>query len=760
VVDEGGDPIQSAFVVHDGQQERVDGRGEVHLKKLDSPLAMVVSAPGYLSEPLAIGATDMGSTVEIALLDDADGRRTVLHVTGDVMVGRRYQEPTEGSPLVPVGDDGSAARAVVSDAAPFLSLADLSMVNLETVIGDAGEEHAYPGKRYLLQTPPSALAALDELGVDAAIMANNHQRDWLDDGVAGSVAAVDAIGLPHVGTGISEETAGEGQILTTTNGTRVGVLAWTSVDGDYVNDAYPPDYTAQPADVAPEDLWQWETQSWGAPELGIPVDDRRIGGAWAAITAIEPTLDPDDVAALWSSAIAVYPQLQDWVARRGHGGAARWNSVTSVQAIQAMRPLVDVLVVDMHMGYQFAAVPGSGSRAAARAAVDAGADLVVAHHPHVLQGLEWYHGHLIAYSLGNFVFDQDFLSTFRTAFLRTVWEDGQLVQARLVPMFIDGYRPVPVADELADDTLRTLWDGSLLPATADNGVDLGVRAVYDPSIQQDLSLRLEHHTAVVEPGLPQTVTETVRLPCDGVVDIPPRQLTSQPIDGVGQLLVGRVLDGLGSFEDMDANEPTPHPTGWTWKSSAVTVDGGVFGRDHALQFVRTSLDQDRVTARMVARVPLPEHRLFADAEGAVALDGEASYSVRVRVDRVEDAATGYVRLELYHFDDLNPTEDPESTPLGEVSLPFTAQHGIHDLWLDLPASALDPIGGLAPNAALVYVSLDPPAHGETALRLWDLAVVEWRPASDQAGYGAIDFLRDGGGACGKIEIQALPLERD
>jgi len=49
--------------------------------------------------------------------------------------------------------------------------------------------------------------------------------------------------------------------------------------------------------------------------------------------------------------------------------------------------------------------------------VDAGADLVLGHHPHVLQDVERYHGGLIAYSLGNFVFDEGYLSRRQTVIL-------------------------------------------------------------------------------------------------------------------------------------------------------------------------------------------------------------------------------------------------------------------------------------------------------------------------------------------------------
>jgi len=65
---------------------------------------------------------------------------------------------------------------------------------------------------------------------------------------------------------------------------------------------------------------------------------------------------------------------------------------------------VDFIVVVMHWGTEKEHKPNSQQKAMARELIDAGADLIVGHHPHVLQPVEQYKGKYIAYSLGNFVF--------------------------------------------------------------------------------------------------------------------------------------------------------------------------------------------------------------------------------------------------------------------------------------------------------------------------------------------------------------------
>ena len=75
--------------------------------------------------------------------------------------------------------------------------------------------------------------------------------------------------------------------------------------------------------------------------------------------------------------------------------------------VTAARQRADLVIVSMHTGTEYEDSPTELQEAAAHAAIDAGATLVLGGHPHVLQGIERYKGGLIIYSLGNFVFDFD-----------------------------------------------------------------------------------------------------------------------------------------------------------------------------------------------------------------------------------------------------------------------------------------------------------------------------------------------------------------
>ncbi|MDP3725205.1 MAG: CapA family protein [Nanoarchaeota archaeon] len=78
--------------------------------------------------------------------------------------------------------------------------------------------------------------------------------------------------------------------------------------------------------------------------------------------------------------------------------------------------------------------------------VRAGADLVIGHHPHVAQEVEKYKNGWIAYSLGNFVFDQDFSEeTMRGAMARVLIRDKKIFSFKLIPIRLnDAFQPYVV----------------------------------------------------------------------------------------------------------------------------------------------------------------------------------------------------------------------------------------------------------------------------------------------------------------------------
>ncbi len=94
-----------------------------------------------------------------------------------------------------------------------------------------------------------------------------------------------------------------------------------------------------------------------------------------------------------------------WAAGAGHPGVfSTYDPTLALQEIRAAKEKCDHLVVYVHWGIERNTAPEEYQREMGRQYIDAGADLVVGSHPHVLQEIEYYKGKPIAYSLGNFVF--------------------------------------------------------------------------------------------------------------------------------------------------------------------------------------------------------------------------------------------------------------------------------------------------------------------------------------------------------------------
>jgi poly-gamma-glutamate synthesis protein (capsule biosynthesis protein) len=84
------------------------------------------------------------------------------------------------------------------------------------------------------------------------------------------------------------------------------------------------------------------------------------------------------------------------------GCASMFPPAKAVSRVHAVRNESDTLCVVLHWGHEHYGFPSPEQVLIARELIGAGADLVIGHHPHIVQGLETHKGGLIAYSLGNF----------------------------------------------------------------------------------------------------------------------------------------------------------------------------------------------------------------------------------------------------------------------------------------------------------------------------------------------------------------------
>jgi poly-gamma-glutamate capsule biosynthesis protein CapA/YwtB (metallophosphatase superfamily) len=746
IVDEAGAPVKGAGVTTTGGKKLVtNGEGRVDIVTRTAALA-VVTKPGHLDEPVVVGRGDDGNTVRVKLWN-AGGKRYAMHSAGDVMFARRYQSPTEGAPLIPADAPEAGARHVVDAIRPIFAAADVRTVNLETVVSNMAPGEAYPGKRFILNSPPGTLAGLEALAVDAVGLANNHTRDFLDRGLDATLDVLGDLGMPHFGEAPTPTPIEP--LVVNAGDSKVGFLGWTSVDGGFVNDAYPIDGQPIPADIVPEDMWQYEARTWGfeGPTLSVPSAARRIGSAWRLFKAAEGTMASTEIIDAWTSLSAVYPELQDWVQRRGHGGASEWRDADAIPRINALSKKVDLVVVQLHAGFQFQVAPSTAVRAMARAAIDAGAGIVVCHHPHVLQGVEWYRGKLIVYSLGNFVFDQDFATTFPSMFLRTVWDGSTLLEARLIPLELVRYRPTAVADAAALRTLRKVWEMSVMNAYSERDDQKVVRvfATSPDANTQVAQLRIERNTAVVTQTEPKREKKSLTVRAGAIEPLPSNGLVDPRMAMTPDLEVGRDLLGWGRFEDEHADGVDAGGTHWNLDSGSESAkfdleaeDGVAYGR-----LSRTSENKGAVLTRSVARTPLAEHRLFENRNGVYfPLDPAPRYTIRFRA-RLSGGGTPSLRVDLYKFDDSDPTEDPSSLNLGRLEMPIDIKADGAWHQVEIPVDWMSEAGKA--NQFMPYVQLAKPASGKSDLDVDAFEVIEWRRADQMHDrFGVYNYVRNTG----------------
>ena len=148
------------------------------------------------------------------------------------------------------------------------------------------------------------------------------------------------------------------------------------------------------------------------------------------------------------------PAPDDFYGHPGSRYVAWGDPAWLYPAIRALKASgrVDLVVVSVHGGTEYQAEPRPSFQRFLEGLADAGADLVLAHHPHVLQPVIYRHGTPIIQSLGNFVFSQTEPWTRLSAILRITVAPDRTMRIRAIPVRA-GYQ-VTFADGAAADSVR------------------------------------------------------------------------------------------------------------------------------------------------------------------------------------------------------------------------------------------------------------------------------------------------------------------
>jgi len=266
-----------------------------------------------------------------------------------------------------------------------IGMPDVTFGNLETLPTSAGRPTTAKSARdvaakrqYVLRASPGWVPVLAAAGFDVLSLANNHAMDYGAEGLLDTVSAVQRAGMRPVGAG-SSSTEASRPVVVDASGVRVAFLAFLAFRGE---------------------------------------------GALAACGPASPTRAGVNVL---------------------HGGASgvteRVRAVLRT-AISDARRMANIVLVSYHWGLERHRTPTEYQVALARATIDAGADGVIGHHPHVLQPYAIYRGKPILYSLGNFTAPNHAGPLGDTMVFEMRYRGGTWTSLRITPARIRGGFPI------------------------------------------------------------------------------------------------------------------------------------------------------------------------------------------------------------------------------------------------------------------------------------------------------------------------------
>ena len=563
-----------------------------------------------------------------------------MNFVGDVMLARGYDEP---GGLI---DQHGPEWMFIPTKAIFGDAADISVCNNEMPFTDEGERH--PTKSIAFRARPANVAGLVYAGIDVVSLGNNHAGDYMRRGLEETLETLDAARIRWTGAGLDEYQAFT-PTYWTERGTSLAFLGMCNRTGR--------EYNYQPfLDAA--------TNKFGfayliEPQLGM------------SIAAVKPLAD------------LVVLQLHAGIEYDTDPGKQGLDAAALEAALDAEGPVPGM------MDIRFPTRPSFTDRQLKWRAVDEGADLVLAHHPHVLQGFELYNGVLIAHSLGNFVFDQSYAETMPTIVLSSEFTKNGFRSFTFRPAFLDDRIPRPASGRLGRE---------ILDRQADYSRELDTIVTVDPA---EMVGKIELHPDQVV-WTPEAHEATVALTQVGgrYVSSPIEReglgmlsrVTSLEGSGLAEVRVGREILWHGSMEDEGA-------TLWSLNSSDEVYDMTTsHSGDRSLRQHRTSGNTGSVQT---------------DLEGYPAALGGTEFSVCGWV-KTQNAVSAGILARLF------AGRGGQDLAAQEAGSPISGTEDWTYLWSDFATTEPAHFFNVRPH-------MDKPQFGENFAWFDDVRLIEWGP---------------------------------
>lgn len=166
------------------------------------------------------------------------------------------------------------------------------------------------------------------------------------------------------------------------------------------------------------------------------------------------------------AASRVIPEVSWNIDNQQPGMLCTYDSAELCEAIRKTKESCDYVVVYVHWGIERENTPQDYQRQLGQAYIDAGADMVIGSHPHVLQGIEYYNGKPIVYSLGNYIFNQDIGST---VLLKATVTPENETSLQVIPAYASGAKTQKMDESSSADLFRFMEEISFGVSFGEDG---------------------------------------------------------------------------------------------------------------------------------------------------------------------------------------------------------------------------------------------------------------------------------------------------
>ena len=643
VLDLDGNPIAGAQVNARGVVGITGSDGWFDLDTNGTGEWVSVSDPNFISRTRAVRP----DKPTLFRLTPQDGKTISLLFTGDVMFGRRFFDPNEDGDfsdgLLPENPTFQDHLNLIDPIRPLLENADLTVINFESAISDD------PSLNYL-QSRPSEY---------------QQEKDYVYSSHPSALLALKQSGVDVVDVGNNHvyDLLDPGVQQTLDALAAAGFQLGKTFFGLGLNEA----------------------QAW--KPAAIEVDGQKLSFIGCTSISHGPNGGPNYVA-------------DD---EEQKGGAASCSTKTIKSLVADSIGNGDIPITILHGGDEYQRAPSERMTLNAGAARSAGSSLVIGHHSHVISGLDWDGRSLVAWSLGNFIFDQTLWPTFESMALVVHMRDGKVIHAYTEPLIIEGYIPTGVTGADAEYVAREVA-----------GYSGPGFVMEDGSMESDFS-----HQAAIE-------TSNFDIKNDaGMVRAVPSGEWLSAFYGQGTLRLGRDLLRVGDFEDDDIDAEAGETPFWDL-SEPDKATGAAYAYEG-----QSGAHLERGSGSLEPVTLTTTHRQLLKAGDEITVTGMGRSSGNAPVE---------VQLSWY-ADTKGPSADQTIVPL----------HLSKD-WASFSINAKAPEGMVAVG---LYFKLQPPASDIASVDFDNLHMIQW--AEPGAAFSPLyDFYRLEGSGAVTFERSTLP----